>query len=75
MLTGTIADFSAREGRGLIIPEDGPGTPVSVYLADLPRDSGLRLGDRVAFLIAEDRAGRQRAVDVRRAGAIMSADG
>ena len=65
MLTGTLTDFDLHAGLGNIRPDAG-GDPVPVHLADLPRDGGLRLGDRVEFLLQQDRRGSIRAVEVRR---------
>jgi hypothetical protein len=61
-VTGTLAASSVQQGRGEIIIRE----TVSLHAADLPRDAGLKLGDRW-FFVQEDLGGLQRALELRRA--------
>ncbi|MGB3718282.1 MAG: cold-shock protein [Proteobacteria bacterium] len=58
-LTGTVKFFNTAKGYGFITPEQG-GNDVFVHATALER-AGIRSlneGDRVSFVLEEDRRGR-----------------
>ena len=58
-ITGTVKFFNATKGFGFITPEDG-SKDIFVHVTAIER-SGLRAlneGDRVTFLVEDDRKGR-----------------
>ena len=58
-ITGTVKFFNAAKGFGFIKPEDG-GADVFVHATALER-AGIRSlneGDRVSFVLEDDRRGR-----------------
>jgi CspA family cold shock protein len=58
-ITGTVKFFNGAKGFGFITPEDG-GKDVFVHATALER-AGLRTlneGDRVTFVLEDDRKGR-----------------
>jgi CspA family cold shock protein len=58
-ITGTVKFFNAAKGFGFIVPEQG-GNDVFVHATALER-AGIRSlneGDRVSFVLEDDRRGR-----------------
>jgi hypothetical protein len=62
MLVGTITEINCV--YALLAPVGAPNVLVS--LANLPRDTPLKVGDYLQFLIETDDRGRRLAVEVRR---------
>jgi CspA family cold shock protein len=58
-ITGTVKFFNAAKGFGFIQPEDG-GKDVFVHATALERAGihSLNEGDRVSFVLEDDRRGR-----------------
>ncbi len=58
-ITGTVKFFNATKGFGFITPEDG-SKDVFVHVTAVERSGlrGLNEGDRVTFMVEDDRKGR-----------------
>jgi CspA family cold shock protein len=60
MPTGTVKFFNTAKGFGFIEPDDGGGKDVFVHATALEA-AGIRMlneGDRVSFVLEDDRKGR-----------------
>jgi len=60
MPTGTVKFFNTAKGFGFIEPDEGGGKDVFVHVSALEA-AGIRMlkeGDRVSFVLEDDRRGR-----------------
>lgn len=60
MPTGTVKFFNAAKGFGFIEPDEGGGKDVFVHATALEAAGihALKEGDRVSFVLEDDRRGR-----------------